>query len=361
MGELKNIPYILIVTSKEEKGIVSSQIKNYFDDKKSHYVVIMDEDDYGKNVKWLGGLNNLINKLPSLKELRKKCDSGKQKKIKGYSRRINNAIKRFKPTAVVCPTTYGLLITLAANVDGCFNTQIVSLSTDFTLDKNTVDSKVDKYIVENEEIKDALISNGIPNTDVFTLGIPFSATPINQEEKTALKDKLGLRDVPTVFVCVNNGSENLEVLDMLFDQGDIINVVAYVDDKKLLNELRKKVEAKSCDNVQLFDKLNLYGDYLSVSDILITNYEAATVSKAFLLGKAVIAFAPKGEVQKNDVIYLEENKLIAYAKSSQDVIIKLYDVLQTELNVELVNNAKNRVKTGQLAEICEFLATLGAV
>lgn len=361
MGEFKNIPYILIVTSKEEKGIVSNQIKKYFDERKSHYVVVMDEDDYGKKVKWLGSLNNLVNKLPSLKELHKKCSDDKQKKIKGYSRRIHNAVKRFKPTAIVCPTTYGLLITLAANVDCCLNTQIVSLSTDFTFDKLTVDSKVDKYIVENEDVKETLVNNGVPNNDIYALGIPFAVKQLSAEEKVSLKDKLGLRDVPTVFVCVNNSSENLEVLDMLFDQGDIFNIVAYIDDKKLLNELRKKVEAKSCDNVQLFDKLNLYDNYLNVSDILITNYEAVTVNEAFLLNKAVIAFSPKGEVQQNDVAYLDENKLIAYAKSPQDVIIRLYDVLQTELNVELVTNARNRVKAGQLDAICEFLSNIGAV
>ncbi len=359
MGDFKKMPYILIVTSKDEKGIVSNEIKSYFDNTKTHYVVVMDENNYGKKVKWLGGLNKIVNKLPSIKDLHKKCNFDKKKKAKGYSRRISNAIKRFNPIAVVCPSTYGLLLTVASAIDNEFDTPIISICGDFTLDKYIVTSKVDKYIVENEQLKAELLTKGVPSGDVYPLGIPLKIERLDAESKTALKDKLGLKDVPTVFVYMNEGKENLEALDMLFDQGDIINIIAYVDNKKLQNKIRKRIEAKSCDNVQVFDKLALYNDYLSVSDILITNYDAMTVGKAFMASKAVIAFAPKDGVQKSDVEYLSENKLIAYAKTTQDVIVKLYDLLQTDLNVELVTNIRNRIREGQLEDVCKFIASGG--
>lgn len=358
MTQYKNIPYILVVNSKEDKNILAGQLKKYFDETKSHYVVVMDESGYGKTIKDFKWISKLFFKLPTFNKLKKQSRKAEPKKSKGMSKRIANACMRFDPVAVVCPTAYSLLAAVESKKQNEFDAPIVSVIPDFTYDKNLSDSAVDYYIVENGQLKDSLVVGGIPASCVLELGVPVSGYKVSHDEKQQLKEKLGLKDTPTVFVCAVEGKESVEALDMLFDQGDIINVVVYVENKKLQNKLRKKVELKGADNVQLFDKLSLYNDYLSVSDILITNYDAATIAKAFASFKAVIAFAPKSDVQKADVEYLTQNELIAYAPTPADVIIKLYDLLQTDLQKKLVENISKRIKPDQLKEVCAFLASL---
>lgn len=358
MTQYKNIPYILVVNSKEDKNILAGQLKKYFDETKSHYVVVMDESGYGKTIKDFKWISKLFFKLPTFNKLKKQSRKAEPKKSKGMSKRIANACMRFDPVAVVCPTAYSLLAAVESKKQNEFDAPIVSVIPDFTYDKNLSDSAVDYYIVENGQLKDSLVGGGIPASCVLELGVPVSGYKVSHDEKQQLKEKLGLKDTPTVFVCAVEGKESVEALDMLFDQGDIINVVVYVENKKLQNKLRKKVELKGADNVQLFDKLSLYNDYLSASDILITNYDAATIAKAFASFKAVIAFAPKSDVQKADVEYLTQNELIAYAPTPADVIIKLYDLLQTDLQKKLVENISKRIKPDQLKEVCAFLASL---
>ena len=358
MTQYKNIPYILVVNSKEDKNILAGQLKKYFDETKSHYVVVMDESRYGKTIKDFEWISKLFFKLPTFNKLKKQSRKAEPKKSKGMSKRIANACMRFDPVAVVCPTAYSLLAAVESKKQNEFDAPIVSVIPDFTYDKNLSDSAVDYYIVENGQLKDSLVGGGIPASCVLELGVPVSGYKVSHDEKQQLKEKLGLKDTPTVFVCAVEGKESVEALDMLFDQGDIINVVVYVENKKLQNKLRKKVELKGADNVQLFDKLSLYNDYLSASDILITNYDAATIAKAFASFKAVIAFAPKSDVQKADVEYLTQNELIAYAPTPADVIIKLYDLLQTDLQKKLVENISKRIKPDQLKEVCAFLASL---
>lgn len=358
MTQYKNIPYILVVNSKEDKNILAGQLKKYFDETKSHYVVVMDESGYGKTIKDFEWISKLFFKLPTFNKLKKQSRKAEPKKSKGMSKRIANACMRFDPVAVVCPTAYSLLAAVESKKQNEFDAPIVSVIPDFTYDKNLSDSAVDYYIVENGQLKDSLVGGGIPASCVLELGVPVSGYKVSHDEKQQLKEKLGLKDTPTVFVCAVEGKESVEALDMLFDQGDIINVVVYVENKKLQNKLRKKVELKGADNVQLFDKLSLYNDYLSASDILITNYDAATIAKAFASFKAVIAFAPKSDVQKADVEYLTQNELIAYAPTPADVIIKLYDLLQTDLQKKLVENISKRIKPDQLKEVCAFLASL---
>lgn len=358
MTQYKNIPYILVVNSKEDKNILAGQLKKYFDETKSHYVVVMDESGYGKTIKDFKWISKLFFKLPTFNKLKKQSRKAEPKKSKGMSKRIANACMRFDPVAVVCPTAYSLLAAVESKKQNEFDAPIVSVIPDFTYDKNLSDYAVDYYIVENGQLKDSLVGGGIPASCVLELGVPVSGYKISHDEKQQLKEKLGLKDTSTVFVCAVEGKESVEALDMLFDQGDIINVVVYVENKKLQNKLRKKVELKGADNVQLFDKLSLYNDYLSASDILITNYDAATIAKAFASFKAVIAFAPKSDVQKADVEYLTQNELIAYAPTPADVIIKLYDLLQTDLQKKLVENISKRIKPDQLKEVCAFLASL---
>lgn len=358
MTQYKNIPYILVVNSKEDKNILAGQLKKYFDETKSHYVVVMDESGYGKIIKDFEWISKLFFKLPTFNKLKKQSRKAEPKKSKGMSKRIANACMRFDPVAVVCPTAYSLLAAVESKKQNEFDAPIVSVIPDFTYDKNLSDYAVDFYIVENGQLKDSLVGGGIPASCVLELGVPVSGYKISHDEKQQLKEKLGLKDTPTVFVCAVEGKDSVEALDMLFDQGDIINVVVYVENKKLQNKLRKKVELKGADNVQIFDKLSLYNDYLSASDILITNYDAATIAKAFASFKAVIAFAPKSDVQKADVEYLTQNELIAYAPTPADVIIKLYDLLQTDLQKKLVENISKRIKPDQLKEVCAFLASL---
>ena len=240
MTQYKNIPYILVVNSKEDKNILAGQLKKYFDETKSHYVVVMDESGYGKTIKDFEWISKLFFKLPTFNKLKKQSRKAEPKKSKGMSKRIANACMRFDPVAVVCPTAYSLLAAVESKKQNEFDAPIVSVIPDFTYDKNLSDSAVDYYIVENGQLKDSLVGGGIPASCVLELGVPVSGYKISHDEKQQLKEKLGLKDTPTVFVCAVEGKESVEALDMLFDQGDIINVVVYVEKKNFKTNSAKR-------------------------------------------------------------------------------------------------------------------------
>jgi len=357
--EKKSRPVILVVSSSEEKGAFSKQLSEYFAQTGSHYVVIIDESKYGNG-------DSYIRKVPLLKTrylslLKKRVDGlkvNKEKKLKGRIKKIRNAIKRFNPVAVVCTTAYALLGAIETKKRAMLqDIPIIAVATSFTLDKNYVDTYVDHYIVENDDIKDQLASAGILQNNILPLGFPLKLKPTSKEEKAELKQKLGLNDVPTVFMSISDSPMCVEVFDMLLDQGDIININAFCDKSEILHKLRKLIEEKSSDNVQLFDKLNLFDDYLKASDFVVTNYDVVTMYKAFMMEKPVMAFAPLTEVEKNDLEYLSERNQILFCKETKDVILRLYDLLQTDIKKELVYNAKQRIKDNQLEEIGKFLSS----
>ena len=161
MTQYKNIPYILVVNSKEDKNILAGQLKKYFDETKSHYVVVMDESGYGKTIKDFKWISKLFFKLPTFNKLKKQSRKAEPKKSKGMSKRIANACMRFDPVAVVCPTAYSLLAAVESKKQNEFDAPIVSVIPDFTYDKNLSDSAVDYYIVENGQLKDSLVGGGI--------------------------------------------------------------------------------------------------------------------------------------------------------------------------------------------------------
>lgn len=356
---------ILILTSRDEPDNVSQKLAEAIRKIGTHNVVVMSDDRYGSATK-LSALDRLMDSGGEYQYLLEKKDKSILKEKFGFKslskrvNRINNLIKRFHPEYILCVTPYAHHCATEAKRRARFDTQIIYLMNTFCLPKRIHDNTTSVYIVENPEIKTALVQKGIKSKDVMVMGLPFEAQSISKDEAEQKKRELGLPKVKTVYLGISDKKKLQKAYSLLLDQGEIANLAVYCDDQKLLPALSSMaVKVPEMKVVFIQDKDRI-GEYLQISDVAVVEYDVATIYKCMKLGVPSIVFSAN-EHEQADLGFLVSHNLCLNAKEDIEIVALLYKVLQTGVGDYISQNAKNWVEMSSIDNIAAFLSTYIAV
>lgn len=361
-------PVILIVTSADEYGCISQVVAEAVRKEGTHNVVVLDESRYASrfaNTR-IGGfliraaqpVFRLAGKARAAVALRLKKTPSESKRVSGRNRRLFNAVKRYAPEFALTVTPYALAVMSEARRKTGFETQIVHLADAFSPALEDFDvSSADAYIVENSDLKDELVSKGVPARHVMVMGLPFGTEKVSDEECAAAKKKMGLPETPTVFVNATAKDGACEIMSLLLDQGKIVNEVFYAEDTSLMSSLRSRSDsATGRGNVAIVSRKEQFEEFLRVSDFVITRYDPSVIYKCFRLGKPVIAFAAdkKGE---EDLAYLEEQKSVMFARKHIDIVTCVYELLHKTVSEQYAAKGKAATEMYSAENLASYLTS----
>jgi UDP-N-acetylglucosamine:LPS N-acetylglucosamine transferase len=355
---MKIKPVVLILTDQNTEEQIPLALKQKIEAACTHYGVVLKRRQYDNRFKGGAFAEKFYALFSGGKKKRDKSDMEKLEK-KFRKNRIYNAVLRFKPESIVCLSAHALSAALDAKKKTGFETPILALMNSFSLDKEFLDISADAYIVENLAVKAELERSGIPARAVAALGFPVEAAKISAERKAALKYELGLLSAPAVFLNCPKTKNACKVLDMLLDQGDIINLVVYYDDGEISEDIKKMVKKKGSDNVKLFDKEKSVDEYLAACDIVVTGYDPVLLYKSLELSQSVILLKSKGETAEQDYEYFKSQGLAFCVDDVIEVVTGIYKILQTELKDEMAAKIAERGTESGSAKIAEFILSLG--
>lgn len=356
-------PVVLILTSSDERGGAAENYAAAIRADGRFNTVVLGEDKYG--AKDIFGKHS---KAAFRADKRRLLTCGaasagrllragtRRGRLHGRNRRVANAVKRYAPEYVLTVTPYAQAAFTEAKRRAGFDVPSVHAVTSFVLPGTDYPAyAADVYLVENADVKEELVSRGIPSRHVAVTGLPFDAPRVTPAETEDGKQELGLPRTPTVFVNAG-GRDAVEILGLLADQGDIINIACYAEDVKLLAALRTRADrAETRSNVVLITRKDMFREYLLMSDIVITRFEPSVVYTCFKAGKPVVAFGKNAEEEKN-VAYLAERKLVMPARSDIDVVALIYKFMQTDTASEYVENGVERTEMFSLENTANYLA-----
>lgn len=356
---------ILLLTSKDEEDNESQKLANAITNIGTRNVVVMSDDRYGSATK-MSALDRLMDSGAEYQYLLARKDKSVLKnkfRLKPLSKRvnrINNLIKRFHPEFVLCNTPYAHHCAVEAKRRAKFKVQIVYLMHSFTLSKRIHDEETSVYIVENADIKRDLVRNGMRSKDILVMGLPIDVKVKNDLEKRFAKQELGLPKAKTVFVNLQDGARLREAVNLLIDQGNIINLVVYCPDQKIRRSLGALAQKMPNMTVIFLQSQERIDEYLSVSEVAITQYDIATVYKCMRLGVVPIIWSTD-EHEQSDVNYLVGNELCLRARTQTEIIALTYKAIQSSTGEKIAQNGKKKAEVSSLENIANFLATYIAV
>lgn len=331
-------PIILILTSHDDTVGAADNIASAVRAVGTHNVVVISDDKYGADSA-PSGKRSLV--LP-----------GKQ--AKSRAAKICNAVKRYRPEFVLTVTPYAYSSTVDAKKRTGFDADIFYFMPYFTVDKAYDDTGV--FIVENADMKAQLVAYGVPSKHVMTMGLPFDIAKKTPLEIAAAKQELGLPRSATVFLNAGQKDGASELFSLLLDQGDVINVVVYCSDQKIVAQLRAKADLVRATNVVILQNAEQFDAYLSASDAVVTCFDRSVIYKCFKLGKPVITFG-RGEQVEKELDYLVERGLILRSRDNIDVVALVYRLMQTGVAASYVTAAEKWVELCSLENVANYLAS----
>lgn len=361
-------PVILILTSSGEYGNVSSVVTEAVRGEGSHNVVVLDEGKYDSRT-GISALDRLMQvndeyKLVADKRMTageafrydRASSGGGHKKLSRRNRRIANAVKRYRPEFILALTPYACAVAAEARRKTGFFTDIVYVMNGFVVHGEGAVHDADCYIVENSEMKESLTQRGVPSRKVMVMGLPFDAVELTPIEREARKQELGLPKTPTVFLNARKKEDSEELLGLLTDQGSILNTVCYTRDVRDVASLRAVADADGgCGGVIVLTKEDLFEEYLSVSDIVVTSYDPSVLYKCFKTGKSVIVAERTGSKHDADLDYLTAQGLILRASHNIDTVALIYKLMQTDTAAQFAEKGEQRTEMFSLSNLAGYL------
>lgn len=350
-------PIILILTSRDEKANISQQLAQSIRKVGTHNVVIIGDDKYGSAQK-ITKLDRLLNLKEEYQQVL--AEKAKKKKVGGKRRgrdtRIANAIKRYRPELVLAVTPYAYYVLTEAKKKTGFESSIFYIMPYFVLDKQTYDEVDTTFIVENQDVKSALVGQGVPSKRVLTMGLPYEIDKKTPIEISAMKQELGLPKTLSIFL--NAGKKNgvNELFRLLLDQGNVINTVVYAGDNKLSAELRVLADSYKANNVVISQKAEQFDEYLTACDVVVTKHDIATIYKAFKLGKPVIVLST-GEHSNREIEYLVHHGLVMHARENIEIVGLMYRLIETGVAATYVRAGEKWVESADIENITNYLVS----
>ena len=205
-------------------------------------------------------------------------------------------------------------------------------------------------------MKAALVERGVPSRKVMVMGLPFDAVRLTPIEREARKQELGLPKTPTVFLNARKSADSEELLGLLTDQGNILNTVCYTRDIKEVAALRAVADADGGGGgVIVLTKEDLFDEYLSVSDIVVTSYDPSVLYKCFKTGKSVIVAEREGSKHDKDLEYLAAQGLILRAAHNIDTVALIYKLMQTDTAAQFAEKGEERTEMFSLDNLAGYL------
>lgn len=286
----------IAVIGKEDNCIYGNCIKEFLHNDHSFTTIIMSScefSSYYKNVlKEKLSLNSMIfregkdiiesNLIKFNVDKIIKDDTTFYSKKTRYINMMNMFI-RFNPQVVVM-TDCSVIVPCVATIKRLFSsTKTVVCIDDFVLDKRFINSNVDLYIVQNLEIKNSLLENGIQAERIALSDIPsrkeFYSSPSKEETSKLLGVNL---EHPTVLIVKSDFNDDylkkLETSELV----NSFNFISVIDD----------------DNADL-------NVPFSCADIIITHPQSKTLVKGLIKNKLIFTYYPKNILDKRNALYLD--------------------------------------------------------
>lgn len=354
----------------------AKSIKNYLE---KHYpdceVKMLDCVEY---------INKYLNKLSTTayKEMAKKApwmwkivynnsDHGALSKIsttsnKLMSRKLNNILQEFEPDLVISTHPFSNQMCTNLKKKKLINCKIATILTDMAPHSQwTVDSEyIDYFFVSNNEIKEALIDEGIANFKIFVTGIPLSERFHENFNDAEIYNEFNLDPNKTTILFFAGGEFGLgrkrtflifRALIRLFKKFQIVAISG--KNKKMNEKFNHLVEAYGvADRVKVLDYTNKVPELMHISNIVITKPGGLTTTESLASNLPIVIINPIPGQEEENADFLVRNGVAIWIKKEDNIARVLKNLYRHPEKIdEMKKNIPNLAKPDSTKNICEIL------
>ena len=255
-------------------------------------------------------------KETEVEEEQQVAQEGKEESFKSLKvrfRKMDNILLRFNPDVVVCTTPVSLEKALKARERLKSPVQICVAITDYCTNRGMINHGVDKYIVQNSNIKQTLIQFGINEQIIKVAGTPICAGITEKFDREKMLDAFGVvnKNLPNVMI-VSGRCGCARVIDAFKDLATYsteMNFFIFANDSQNIHSYVNTYvkAAKQKDNIYLIDEVDNMAKIYSIMDVIVTSPTAAITYEASVRGIPCVLLKPANQLEEGNFSYLSTN------------------------------------------------------
>ncbi|QWU17177.1 UDP-N-acetylglucosamine--LPS N-acetylglucosamine transferase [Paenibacillus sophorae] len=239
-------------------------------------------------------------------------------------------IEQLKPDLIIC--THPLPAAVVSRLKHLgLKVPLYTLITDYDAHGSWVNAEVNRYLVSTSRVKAILTGRGIPSDQVKVTGIPVHPKFWERSNREALRQELGLADMPTVLIMGGGWG-------LMFGEGIMNALTAKIDhiqlifcmgsNNKLVDKMRSDPRFQH-PNITVLGYSSDVNKLMDAADLLITKPGGMTCTEALAKGIPMLFYqAIPGQEEKNCQYFVELG--LAEMLDSETVIDKWFRLLQRE-------------------------------
>ncbi|MEK5058205.1 glycosyltransferase [Paenibacillus shunpengii] len=179
---------------------------------------------------------------------------------------------------------------------------LYTLITDYDAHGTWISPEVNQYLVSSPKVERMLLERNVDSQRIRITGIPVHPDFWNKQPKDAVREELGLRNIPTVMIM--GGGWGLPLQDQLMEniaswKGKIQLVFCVGNNEKLAERLRESTMFQHPD-IHIIGYTRKVSKLMDASDLLVTKPGGMTCTEGLAKGLPML-FAPPlpGQEEEN--------------------------------------------------------------
>lgn len=218
-----------------------------------------------------------------------------------FHREIEVLLDQVKPHLIIC--THPFSSSSASRLKRLgYPFTLCTVITDFHVHRAWVHPEVDVYLVPSDEVKYQLINMGIQRNRIVVTGIPIRSIFWTKKNKQEVRQKLKLRDLPTVMVM--GGGLGLggiyQLAHTLLKWKEELQMVICTGSNEKLKRSLTQDEKFHHPHIHILGFVEIIDEWMEASDLLITKPGGLTCFEALVKGVPMLLYQPiPGHEEKN--------------------------------------------------------------
>lgn len=225
-----------------------------------------------------------------------------------FYRQTDEVIRHLRPDIIVCTHPFPNLVVSRLKKAG-LSVPLCTVITDYDAHGTWVSSEVNRYLVSTSNVKNKLLSRGIPSDKIEITGIPIHPSFWQRHDCEEIRKQYNLKSIPTVLVMGGGWGlfdNNLFMDDLIKWRDQIQLIICLGRNEKILQQLSEDPRFQH-EHIRLLGFTKEIGKLMEISHLLITKPGGITCTEGLAKGIPMLFYKPiPGQEEENMQYFLDQ-------------------------------------------------------
>ncbi len=283
-----------------------------------------------------------------------------------FAIKLLKLLREKQPNLIISTHPFGSQMCSYLKRKGKISSQIATIMTDFSPHDQWLvgNDYTDFYFVAHDKMKNYLISKDIPETKVFSTGIPISSRFLQPYNKNKILNEFNLEENKKTILFFGGGefglgkNKTVEILETLAKNFINIQVIAIAGkNPKMKANFENIVKQYSRENsIKILEYTNKVPELMYISDLVVSKPGGLTTSESLASNLPMIIINPIPGQEEENAEFLENSGIGIWIKKHDSCFEIFNDIFSSSEKLEnMKKNTNILAKKYSTKSICRIL------